>query len=1132
VWSDVPTNIGYSSMPSGPIMNADTGDTYWSIQDAIDDASDDDTINVNSGTYNENILIDKPLTLQGVSSGGTSVGGPQPMATSNKPVIDANGGHGILIYNTDTVTVTNLDIMNAWGSCAIYLDNSNGCTIDKNSVHNSGIGIASLYSDGNTISNNDVQNNGDIGIYLYQSDANTITLNNVRYNYNGIYLDSACLNNEIFQNNIIDSTNYQAYDAEKYSNFWNKPLPGGGNFYYPDAESMVDDNHDGVADDPYVMPPIGAQDDYPWMSEYGWDSYTMPPTMIPVNLRTSGNFVILAETGITTTGTTSIVGDIGVSPIASGAITGFGLIMDSSGEFSTSTLVTGKVYAANYADPTPTKMSTAVNDMHKAYIEAAGRVPYYNNLYSGDITGQTLGPAVYKWDTGVQISAGGVTISGAATDVWIFQIAQDLTVSGGAIVTLGGDAQASNIFWQVAGQTVIEPASEMKGIILCKTQIVMQSGATLEGRALAQTAVTLISNSISAQAAVPNPVMNTNTGVGYGTIQAAIDDASAGDTITVDNGTYNENILIDKPLTLQGVGSGILSTGGGNTIMASSGLTAFINANGNHGVHISNTMSVFLSGFQIFNAASSYAIYLDNATGCTVTDNYVHSSSVGIAVIDSDGNTISDNTAAINSDMGIYLSQSNSNDVSGNDVESNNNGIYIDGDSFLNSIYQNNMIDNVVQATDIMGINYWNLPLPDGGNYWSDLVGGGPYIIPPSMVEDGLPWSAEDDWENYVSPIIIITTAEGLQQMNDNLTGDYALGNDIDASATSGWNGGKGFVPIGTDATRFAGTFDGQGYTITGLYINRPTTQYVGLFGALTPGAVVKNVGLIGNDITGDAYVGGLVGANYGGMVDNSHATGTTTSGTGGEVGGLVGWNHGGTVQNSYTTGDTTGNSNIGGVVGSNYRGTVSNSYASGITTGINGVGGLVGANHDTVLNSYATGNVIGTYTVGGLVGLNDGGTVSNSYATAGTTGSESVGGLIGYNYEGMVDNSYATGAVNRKTGATNTYFGGFAGYNSRGKIINCYSTGMVTYAGTTNPTDKGFCGGVGTGGIYEMTGNFWNVDTSLQTTTSGDATGITTAQMMTLATFSGAGWDIVLSQNHLSETWYIDEGNDYPRLG
>jgi len=218
-----------------------------------------------------------------------------------------------------------------------------------------------------------------------------------------------------------------------------------------------------------------------------------------VDLGSAGDFVILAKTGISNTGTTQIYGDIGISPEAAISITGFDLIMDASGTFSTSALITGNVYAADYTDPTPAKMTAAVSDMELAYTDAAGRLnPDETELGAGDITGLTIAPGLYKWGTGVLVSAAGVTISGTASDVWIFQIAADLELASGAAVTLSGGALASNIFWQVGGQVTIGTTVAMKGIILCQTLIAMNTGASLEGRALAQTAVTLDANIVYA----------------------------------------------------------------------------------------------------------------------------------------------------------------------------------------------------------------------------------------------------------------------------------------------------------------------------------------------------------------------------------------------------------------------------------------------------------------------------------------------------------------------------------------------------------------------------------------------------------------------------------------------------------
>jgi hypothetical protein len=170
--------------------------------------------------------------------------------------------------------------------------------------------------------------------------------------------------------------------------------------------------------------------------------------------------------------------------------------MDASNQFSTSSLVTGKVYAPSYAAPTPANMTTAVSDMETAYTDAAGRtLPDATELGAGDIGSMTLAPGLYKWSTGVLIPTD-VTLSGGADDVWIFQIAETLTISDGAHINLSGGAQADNIFWQVAGQTTLGTTSVFNGNILCQTAIVLNTGATLNGRALAQTAVTLNASTI------------------------------------------------------------------------------------------------------------------------------------------------------------------------------------------------------------------------------------------------------------------------------------------------------------------------------------------------------------------------------------------------------------------------------------------------------------------------------------------------------------------------------------------------------------------------------------------------------------------------------------------------------------
>ena len=216
-----------------------------------------------------------------------------------------------------------------------------------------------------------------------------------------------------------------------------------------------------------------------------------------VNLGTAGTYVILAKSGVSTTGVTSVVGDIGLYPAAASLITGFALTADASNTFSTSSLVNGKVYASNYAVPTPANLNVARGDMETAYTDAAGRtLPDFTELGAGNIQGMTLVPGLYKWGTSVSIPSS-VTLTGGVNDVWIFQIGQNLTVGNGAIVTLSGGARAQNVFWQVAGQANLGTTSNFRGIILCQTLISLNTGSVMTGRALAQTAVTLNATAIS-----------------------------------------------------------------------------------------------------------------------------------------------------------------------------------------------------------------------------------------------------------------------------------------------------------------------------------------------------------------------------------------------------------------------------------------------------------------------------------------------------------------------------------------------------------------------------------------------------------------------------------------------------------
>ena len=212
---------------------------------------------------------------------------------------------------------------------------------------------------------------------------------------------------------------------------------------------------------------------------------------VPVNLGSAGTFAILSQSGITDVYASAVVGDVGTSPI-----TGAALLL-TCGE------VSGKVYTVDAAGPLPcavndaTFLSSAVLDMGFAYDDAAGRVfPDFTELGAGEIGGLTLEPGLYKWSSALLLSTD-VTLSGGPDDIWIFQVAGTLNQANGKRITLAGGALPKNIFWQVAGAVTIGTTAHFEGVILAKTMIAVNTGASVNGRLLAQTAVTLQMNAVT-----------------------------------------------------------------------------------------------------------------------------------------------------------------------------------------------------------------------------------------------------------------------------------------------------------------------------------------------------------------------------------------------------------------------------------------------------------------------------------------------------------------------------------------------------------------------------------------------------------------------------------------------------------
>ena len=309
---------------------------------------------------------------------------------------------------------------------------------------------------------------------------------------------------------------------------------------------------------------------------------------------------------------------------------------------------------------------------------------------------------------------------------------------------------------------------------------------------------------------------------------------------------------------------------------------------------------------------------------------------------------------------------------------------------------------------------------------------------------------------------------------------------DIDANDTENWNDGAGFSPIGDglnneDARRFKGTYNGNDYSISNLYLSRPTQSLVGFFGS-TENANIMSINLIDTDVTGFNLVGRLVGKN-----------------------------HFSTISNSYSSGSVIGTFCVGGLVGANYfSSTVSNSHSTGSVTGTDCVGGLVGDNHAaTISNSYSTGSVTGTDYVGGLVGENSSSsTVSNSYSTGSVIGTDFVGGFVGYN--GYFDESST--------------------------IYNSYSIGIVTGSGIS------VGGFLGVNDYSSVFNSFWDTQTSCWSTSAG-GTGKTTVEMQSAATYTSLAtlglyfpWDFVnnpFDDIDNEDYWSIDSviNNGYPYL-
>jgi len=412
----------------------------------------------------------------------------------------------------------------------------------------------------------------------------------------------------------------------------------------------------------------------------------------------------------------------------------------------------------------------------------------------------------------------------------------------------------------------------------------------------------------------------------------------------------------------------------------------------------------------------------------------------------------------------------------------------------------------------------------------------------------------------------LIYTAEQLNCIGANWNDrdkHFKLMSDIDLSSYTGTE----FNIIGSWSVPFIGVFDGNAHTISNFSYTSTGEDDIGLFAYvgfssgmsfLEGEGEIRNLGLIAPNIDGRAgnNVGSLVGRLVDGTITGCYCEDCNVSGSF-RVGGLVGFNHHGDIIESYSTGIVSGSNYVGGLVGYNYHdfdkfSDINTCHSTGTVNGDDYVGGLVGENHGSVTGSYSTGIVNGNGEVGGLVGSNinnwfDGsGYISTSYSNCTVNGIGNVGGLVGNNdWRTSITSSYSTGTVT----ADGYFVGGLVGYNfgdiaasyctgvviggiSVGGLAGCHQTGSVDGCYSTGTVSgNGIVGGlVGDCSGY-LTRCFWDVQSSGQTVSAG-GTKKTTTEMQTASTFLDVGWDFVdEATNGTEDIWWIDEGNDYPRL-
>lgn len=628
---------------------------------------------------------------------------------------------------------------------------------------------------------------------------------------------------------------------------------------------------------------------------------------------------------------------------------------------------------------------------------------------------------------------------------------------------------------------------------------------------------------------------NIDVPMDHSTIQEAIDNATEGDTILIANGTYYEDLIVNKTLSIKGNStSGVRIMGSGEgpviTIISSwvnlTGVTVTGAATdpGDDGILIDEVDHCIISDVRI--NGSNIGINLEDADHCSIINCSLVDNNIGIYSSNGDDNEYGYLSLKNNPSNGIQLANGGSNGrnwihnctlvknaggavetagiflwggstkgnliennrfynnynsiscrasgITGNVIRSNylinstNQGIRYTHNAGPNIFYNNAFVNNSVDLFGTTSSDTWDNGYPDGGNYWDSYSGvdlyhgvmqniagsdgrgelsisveGGGIDRYPLMTTDGSHLSTYSVGSGTLMDPYQIRNVTELQWMGNisNLNKHFVITNDIEAGDTLNWNAGEGFYPVGDLPNQFLGSLDGQGFGIKNFSIDRPNSDYIGLFGNIGQRGSVSNLSLWNISIEGRESVGGLIGASdQFTKFTNISITGDLQVGIHG--GGIIGVTLNSIIEECKTDIEITGGGYLGGIIGYSLGNWVTNCTSEGDVDGGSFVGGLMGdSTHEgryTRCTSY--GDVNGTSYVGGFAGSNQAARIDNCSSMGNVTGKGVVSGFSTNLAGGQIFDSFCTGEVNASEGAAS----GFCAENMGDKIIRCYSTGSV----------------------------------------------------------------------------------------